>query len=195
MDIWWYLGLFRFRWFCILNYSVFSLVFGATAASVWFPACGGGLLHASHEGVNTCFLSDSAALNHATMNSIHYVVPSALVHGLLTEVSKVAMELESPSPGWLLLRWKYTFTPCTLSKMVSDLCDINVYETSAHRIEGQISGKTARVSTFWLSHRSVVPYTLLVLRFVFETFYGPCQYFCLLRGMLAWSNWSVRHIL
>lgn len=105
MDIWWYLGLFRFRWFCILNYSVFSLVFGATAASVWFPACGGGLLHASHEGVNTCFLSDSAALNHATMNSIHNVVPSTLVHGLLTEVSKVAVELESPRPGWLILRW------------------------------------------------------------------------------------------
>ena len=50
------------------------------------------------EGVNTCFLSDSAALNHATMNSIHNVVPSTLVHGL-TEVSKVAVELESPRPG------------------------------------------------------------------------------------------------
>ena len=45
-----------------------SLVFGATAALVWFPAFGGGLLHASHEGVNTCFLSDSAALNHAEID-------------------------------------------------------------------------------------------------------------------------------
>lgn len=53
------------------------------------------------------------------------------------------------------------------------VCDINGYETTGHRIEGQISGKMARVSTFWLSHPSVVPYMLLILRFVFETVYGP----------------------
>lgn len=173
MDIWWYLGLFRFRWFCILNYSIFSLVFGATAASVWFPACGGGLLHAMRVWTHAFF----QILQHWIMQQwTRYIM---LCHQLWFMASQKYPKLQwsLSLQGQADLSFdgfpKYTCTPCTLSKMVSDLCDINVYETSAHRIEGQISGKTARVSTFWLSHRSVVPYTLFVLRFVFETFYGP----------------------
>ena len=101
------------------------------------------------------------------------------------------MAIENPSQKYPELQWSlglqvqadlsfdgfptYTCTPCTLSNVVSEPCVTSMcYETSSRTIEGQISGKMARFSTFWLSHRSAVPYnTLLILRLVFETVYGP----------------------